>query len=49
MLLKKENPVKEKEYLFVFTGVGQTQRQTVSADFYSLESINAIDCEDEDK
>ena len=28
---------------------GQTQKQTVSSDFYSSASVNAIDCEGEDK
>lgn len=47
-VLKKKNPGKEKANLFIFTG-GQTQKQTVSTEFYSSASVNAIDCEGEDK
>ena len=48
LVLKKKNPGKEKANLFVFTG-GQTEKQTVSSDFCSSASVNAIDCEGDDK
>ena len=42
-VLKKKIQAKRRQ------SFGQTQKQTVSSDFYSSASVNAIDCEGEDK